>query len=73
MNPMPWEVKRAIETWPSQMWYLMLDSNVRPTRGKIDDPRLTGKKRKAQHVLPRYASLSETLRNFACHLQENDK
>jgi hypothetical protein len=46
----------------------MLDSDVSPTRGNIEDPRVTGKKRNAQQMFPTYPSLSDTLRNFASHL-----
>ena len=49
----------------------MLDSDVSPIRGKIEDPRLTGKKINAQHMFPTYPSLNDTLRNFACHLSGN--
>lgn len=69
MNPTLWRANRKLEICPSQMWYLMLDSDVRPNRGKIDDPRVTGKNRNAQHMCPMYPSLNDTLRNFASHLQ----
>ena len=51
----------------------MLDSDVSPARGKIEDPRLTGKKRNAQHMFPTYPSMNDTLRNLVCHLQSNPK
>ena len=51
----------------------MLDSDVSPARGKIEDPRLTGKKRNAQHMFPTYPSMNDTLRSLVCHLQSNPK
>lgn len=70
MKPTVWATKRIIERWPSHIWYLILDSDVSPTRGRIEDPRVTGKKRNAQHMFPIYPSLSDTLRNLACHLRK---
>ena len=51
-NPTVCKTKRRFERWPSQMWYFMLDSDVRPTRGKSEEPLVTGKKRNAQHMFP---------------------
>lgn len=46
----------------------MLDSDVRPTRGRIEDARVTGKNKNAQQMFPIYPSLRDTLRNLASHL-----
>jgi hypothetical protein len=46
----------------------MLDSDVRPTRGRIEDPLVTGKNRNAKHMFPVYPNLKDTLLNFASHL-----
>ena len=62
---------KVLERWPSQIWYLILDSDVRPTRGKRVEPRVTGKNKKAQHVLPMYPSLNDTLRNLASQLSNS--
>lgn len=69
MKPTVCAENRTMERCPSQIWYLMLDSDVRPTRGKIDDPLVTGKKRNAQHIFPIYPSLNEILLSLVCHLQ----
>lgn len=58
----------VITIWPSQMWYLTLASEVRPTSGNIDDILVTGRKRKAQHRLPSNPSLNPALPSFCSHL-----
>lgn len=73
MNPTLWRAKSKFEIWPSQIWYLMLDSDVRPIRGSIDDPLVTGKNRNAQHVFPMYPSLRDTLRKRVLYLQKRKK
>jgi hypothetical protein len=71
-KPMVCAAKRTIDKCPSQIWYLMLDSDVRPTRGRIEDPLVTGKNKNAQHMFPMYPSLKDTLLNFASHLIHNN-
>lgn len=46
-------VKRPMDKFPSQIWYLILASDVSPINGKIEDPLETGKKRNATHMFPR--------------------
>ena len=73
MKPTVCAAKRMLERCPSQIWYLMLDSEVSPTRGKSDEPLVTGKKRNAQQMFPMYPSLSDTLRNLASHLPKKKR
>jgi len=47
----------------------MLDSDVRPTSGRIEDILVIGKNKNAQLIFPMYPSLKDTLLNFASHLQ----
>lgn len=54
--------------FPSHIWYLMLASEVRPNNGKIDEPRATGKKRRARQMFPTSPSLNDALSNLASHL-----
>ena len=58
---------------PSHIWYLMLPSEVRPNRGKIDEPRATGKNRSARHMLPTTPSLNDVLSSLASHLHAKTK
>ena len=53
---------------PSHIWYLMLASEVSPTSGNIDDPRATGKNRKAQTMFPTRPNLSPAAWSLAAHL-----
>lgn len=46
-------------------------SEVSPMSGKMDDPRVTGKKRKAQQTLPTNPNLRAALLNLASHLQKS--
>jgi hypothetical protein len=54
---------------PSQTWYLMLASDVRPTSGKSAEPRATGKNRSATHKLPAVPSRRAAFSSRACHLR----
>lgn len=53
---------------PSQIWYLMLASEVRPMSCKTDDPLVTGKKRKARQMFPTRPSVRPDISNLATHL-----
>lgn len=52
IKPIVWAAKRTIDKCPSHIWYLMLDSEVSPTRRRIEDPLVTGKNKNAQHMFP---------------------
>jgi len=64
--------KSTMDRCPSQIWYLMLDSDVSPKSGRIEDALVTGKNRNAQHMFPMYPTLRDTLLNFACHLPQTN-
>jgi len=49
----------------------MLASEVRPTSCKIEDPLVTGKKRKARQVFPASPRLRAALRNLTSHLPKS--
>jgi hypothetical protein len=61
----------TIVIFPSHIWYLMLASEVRPTSCKIEDPLVTGKKRKARQVFPASPRLRAALRNLTSHLPKS--
>lgn len=65
----PCEVKRIMAVCPSQTWYLMQDSELRPTSGRSEDNRVTGKKRKAQQRFPTSARRTAAVPNLDCHLR----
>ena len=62
-------VKMTMARFPSQTWYLMLASDVRPTIGKSDEPRATGTNKSATHKLPTVPSRRAAFSSCACHLR----
>lgn len=54
--------------WPIHIWYFTLASDVSPNSGSTDEPRVTGKNRKARHMFPTRPSLRAALSSFDSHL-----